>query len=405
MGITKELDEQMKKLRLWGALLFALLFSSQAAFAADTCSAHRLNLSLLTDNYASETSWKVLRGRTLVASGSDYSNNKQYTETLCLEDGDYSFIIDDSYNDGICCGYGSGSYSLTANGSSLASGGEFTSSESTNFSFSSDSSAGSGHSSSHTDSYYAATGGLSGDALKTALYKLIKEHRSQSYSALWSFYSTYEQDQYYENDASIVDIYSERPNARDPYLFTPSSDQCGSYTGEGDCYNREHSFPRSWFGGAVAPMNTDIHHVFPTDGKVNAYRSSYPYGEVGTATYTSKNGSKLGSAASGLGYSGMVFEPIDEFKGDIARAYFYMATRYQNLIANWENNSRYGNAVLDGSSEQVFEAWTLQMLKDWNNADPVSQKERDRNDAAFIFQGNRNPFVDHPEYIAEIWGN
>ncbi len=69
MGITKELDEQMKKLRLWGALLFALLFSSQAAFAADTCSAHRLNLSLLTDNYASETSWKVLRGRTLVASG------------------------------------------------------------------------------------------------------------------------------------------------------------------------------------------------------------------------------------------------------------------------------------------------------------------------------------------------
>lgn len=151
-------------------------------------------------------------------------------------------------------------------------------------------------------------------------------------------------------------------------------------------------------------MNTDVHHIFASDGYVNSKRSSYPYGEVGSASYTSANDSKLGSPVSGLGYSGTVFEPIDAFKGDLARAYFYMATRYENVIGGWENNSSGADAVLNGSSDQVFEAWFLNLLLSWHNQDPVSQKELDRNEAAFSFQGNRNPYVDHPELVQLIWG-
>ena len=152
-------------------------------------------------------------------------------------------------------------------------------------------------------------------------------------------------------------------SASDSYVYAASSDQCGSYNSEADCYNREHSFPRSWFGGAIEPMNSDIHHIFASDGFVNSKRSSYPYGEVGSASFTSTNGTRLGNAAAGTGYSGVVFEPIDEFKGDVARAYFYMATRYQNQLANWQTNSSEANAALNGSSNQVFESWLLQLLK------------------------------------------
>jgi endonuclease I len=271
----------------------------------------------------------------------------------------------------------------------------------------SDSTSDSDSSASYSDlsDYYASAEGLTGYDLKTALYYIINEHSTQSYSSLWTFYSSYDFDDYYENDGTILDIYSENASGTDPYNFTASSDQCGTYSSEGDCYNREHAFPRSWFGGAVSPMNTDVHHIFPTDGKVNGYRSSYPYGEVSSATYTSENGSKLGSGSSGLGYTGTVFEPIDEFKGDVARAYFYMATRYEDQIDDWEDNSTYGDAVLDGSTDQVFEDWALEMLLDWHESDPVSQKELDRNEAAYSYQGNRNPFIDYPDFVTDIWGD
>ncbi|WP_428818785.1 endonuclease [Microbulbifer sp. MCCC 1A16149] len=261
-----------------------------------------------------------------------------------------------------------------------------------------------GSSSSGGGSYYDSANGLSGYTLKTALYNIIQGHSTRSYGDLWDFYAASDRDYYYEYDGSIVDIYSENPAGSDPYNYTAVNDQCGNYSGEGDCYNREHSFPRAWFGGAVAPMNTDVHHIFASDGYVNSMRSSYPFGEVATTSAISSNGSKLGSGQSSQGYTGTVFEPIDEFKGDLARAYFYMATRYQNVIAGWENNSSYGNAMLNGSSNQVFENWALQLLIDWHNADPVSQWEIDRNNAAYNFQGNRNPFIDHPEYVESIWG-
>lgn len=368
-----------------------------------SCNTNGGELELTTDNYGGETSWQITESSSqTVVSGGSYASNTTYNEAVCLDDGDYTFTITDAYGDGICCSYGYGSYNLIVNGSSVASGDSFGSSESTAFTLGSGGGTGGG---SDLTGYYASADGLTGYALKSELHNIIDSHSTQSYSALWSFYLSYGRDTYYENDGSILDIYSESPTGSDPFNFTAGSDQCGSYRGESDCYNREHAFPRSWFGGAVSPMNTDVHHIFPTDGYVNARRSSYPYGEVGSASYTSSNGSRLGGAASGLGYSGTVFEPIDEFKGDIARAYFYMATRYEDVVSGWENQSSYGDAALNGTSNQVFENWFLNMLLNWHAQDPVSQKEIDRNDAAYSFQGNRNPFVDHPQLVGEIWGN
>jgi endonuclease I len=239
-----------------------------------------------------------------------------------------------------------------------------------------------------TGYYNTATG--TGATLKTQLYNIIKGHTTISYDALWTAYQTTDN----RPDGKVWDMYSN-------CSFTFISDQCGSYSSECDCYNREHSFPQSWFGSS-SPMVSDIFHIYPTDGKVNGMRSNYPYGKVNSPTYTSANGSKLGPCVS-PGYTGVVFEPIDEYKGDFARSYFYMATRYENLIASWQSNTG-ADDVLNGTSFPCFDPWVVTLLLAWNDADPVSQKEIDRNDDIYTnYQHNRNPFIDHPEYAAAIW--
>lgn len=366
------------------------------------CTDNTVDISLLTDNYGEETNWQIIDSQSVnVASGSNYIANTQYQEQVCLIDGDYTFTIFDSYGDGICCTYGNGNYALTSSSKVLANGASFQSSESTSFTLGS----GSGGDTTPTEptGYYVTTQGLTGYALKTELYNIIKGHNSQGYSAIWNFYDSASRDKSFENDSSILDRYSENPTGQDSFSYVAVSDQCGTYRREGDCYNREHSFPKSWFGGKVEPMNSDVHHIFATDGYVNSKRSNFPFGDVGNATYTSSNGSKLGSAANSLNYSGTVFEPIDEFKGDFARAYFYMATRYENVIGSWQDNTTASNAVLNGSSNQVFESWTVAMLLNWHSNDPVSQLEQQRNQAAYEHQGNRNPFIDHPEFVEMIW--
>ena len=371
--------------------------------ASTSCTDNSLTLTLNTDNYGSETSWAVNNNQgSAVANGSGYASNTQYDEQICLTDGIYTLVINDSYGDGMCCSTGSGSYALKQGSTTLASGASFNNTDSTSFTLGSGS--GDGGGSNPTPSgYYVTAQGLSGYALKTELYNIIKDHNAQGYSAIWNFYDSSARDTYFENDNSILDMYSEKPNGSDSYNYTAVSDQCGNYSGEGGCYNREHSFPKSWFGGTIEPMNSDVHHIYATDGYVNSKRSNFPFGEVASASFTSTNGSKLGSAASSLNYSGTVFEPIDEFKGDFARAYFYMATRYENVIGTWQTKTTSSNAVLNGSSNQVFESWVVAMLLDWHNSDPVSQMELDRNQAAFEFQGNRNPYIDHPEFVEMIW--
>ncbi|MEO1256950.1 MAG: endonuclease, partial [Bacteroidota bacterium] len=179
--------------------------------------------------------------------------------------------------------------------------------------------------------YYNDANG-SGFALKTQLHNIIDGHNSQSYSNVWTFVEANDLDKYFEDDNTLLDIYSENPTGADPYNFTVGNTRCGNQSNEGDCYNREHSFPASWFNDG-SPMFTDIHQLFPTDGRVNNFRGNLPFGEVSTPNFTSENGSLRGSSAIS-GYSGTVFEPIDEFKGDLARVYFYMATRYEDVLSS-----------------------------------------------------------------------
>ncbi|MBW3695988.1 endonuclease I [Vibrio sp. T187] len=378
-------------------------FQPTDTIPVEGCSDTSATLTLVTDEYASETAWALKNSSNqAVYSGDSYQNNTTNNVEMCLADGEYTFEITDSYGDGICCGNGNGSYSLSVNSVVVASGGEFQSSQSTAFTV--------GGTTTPTEppvlgDYYKDAEGKTGFALKTALHQIIDGHNNQGYSAIWTLVKDADLDAYYETDGSILDMYSENPAGSDAIQFVKVTDQCGNYSKEGDCYNREHSFPKSWFGGKIEPMNSDGHHLFATDGYVNSKRSNWPFGEVATATYTSSNGSKVGEAATSLGYSGTVFEPIDEFKGDFARAYFYMATRYESEIANWEGNSTSSDAVLDGTNTTVFEPWLLSMLKRWHSQDPVSQKELDRNQAVQDFQGNRNPFIDHPEFVSQIWGN
>ncbi|MFC0779126.1 endonuclease [Flavobacterium sp. HJSW_4] len=243
--------------------------------------------------------------------------------------------------------------------------------------------------------YSTATG--TGYTLKTQLYNIIKGHTNNGYAGLYTTYLTSDVDNFYENDGTILDMYSENPSGTDPYNYTTGTTQrCGNYSVEGDCYNREHIIPQSVFN-EQSPMVADAHFITPTDGKVNGMRSNYPHGNVSSATYTSQNGSKLGSSAVS-GYSGTVFEPINAFKGDIARMYFYFATRYENTVAG------YSFPMFNGSSNQVFTTAFLNMLLAWHAQDPVSAREIARNNAIYARQNNRNPFIDHPEYVNQIWG-
>lgn len=284
-----------------------------------------------------------------------------------------------------------------------------------------------------TGYYNSATG--TGYALKTQLKKIIDNvsdglspeyiavdkgygsGTSQSNNGLWSAYGTTDRDMGigYENDNTIVDIYSENPTGVDPYNYNfntasgSNNGQCGSYTGEGNCYNREHIIPKSYFGQA-APMVSDVQHIYPTDGKVNAEHNDFAYGKVNVASFTSQNGSKLGTALNSgysAGFSGTVFEPIDEFKGDIARVYLYFATRYEDQMATFYTTYTAVDCrvMFDGSANKVFSATFLNILLTWNAQDPVSTKEIVRNNAAFNHQTNRNPYIDHPEYVTSIWGS
>ncbi len=239
--------------------------------------------------------------------------------------------------------------------------------------------------------YYNTASGKLGTQLQQALHDIIDNHTAVSYDQIWTSFKTTDK----KSNGKVWDMYSDIPGGTPPYEYTFVSDQCGSYGGESDCYNREHSWPKSWFNDS-SPMYTDLFHIVATDGYVNGRRSNYPYGEVGTASWTSQNGSKLGNCAT-PGYTGIVFEPRDEYKGDFARNYFYMSTRYYKEDSGWP-----GSDMVTGSQ---FKPWARAMLLIWATTDPVSQKETDRNNAVYAIQHNRNPFIDHPEYANSIWGS
>lgn len=244
--------------------------------------------------------------------------------------------------------------------------------------------------------YYDAAQGLTGNDLKSALHGIIKNDdghgnsSNPSYNGLWSAY--------YQTDKRpgtnyVWDIYSDVPDGEPPYNFTLGTDQCGNYGNEGDCYNREHLWAQSWTNND-GMHKTDLHQVFPTDGYVNNRRDNYAFGEVRNASWTSRNGSRLGSCST-PGFNGTVFEPIDEYKGDVARALMYVSVRYYNQDSGW--------ATSDMTNKSVILDWAMTMLLRWHRDDPVSEKEINRNNAAYNIQHNRNPFVDYPDFAEMIW--
>ena len=258
--------------------------------------------------------------------------------------------------------------------------------------------------------YYADIQGKSGKALFDAVHVVAKVgYSSLGYSGLWTAY------QYTDlrDNGKVWDMYSD-------CSWTYKSDQCGTYSSECDCYNREHSIPKSWFGGTESQPGCDIFHIVPTDGQVNGRRSNYAFGEVASASYTF-DGAKLGSAknitiiggntiagneGTSVSCSGTVFEPRDEYKGDFARGYF-------GTMIKWANGDY--QAFTSGDGSKIFSTnystgafgltkYGVALLMKWHRQDPVSQKEIDRNNGIQQTQGNRNPFIDYP-YLAEyIWG-
>ncbi len=240
--------------------------------------------------------------------------------------------------------------------------------------------------------YYDDCEGKSGKALLQALASTIASHTNVGYDGLWNVYKTSD----VRDDGTLWDIYTTK---RWPANFK----QCGNYSLIGDCVNREHSFPKSWWGGGKSDQYSDAFHLYPTDGKVNGQRSNHPYGECANGTRLASNGSvqalgKLGTSTF-AGYSGTVFEPDDEYKGDLARSYFYMATAYNSKIASWNSD------MLAGNNYPVFKTWAVNLLLKWARQDAVSSKEVNRNEAIYKHQKNRNPFIDHPELVEYIWGN
>ena len=239
--------------------------------------------------------------------------------------------------------------------------------------------------------YYSEAYGNLGEELFYKLQKILSQnHHYRGYNELYKELAK----AYANEDGVIYDYYSTNPHGQNPYEFT-AKDKCGTYKGEGDCFNREHLFPQSIFKKKM-PMKSDYHHIVPTDGYVNNRRGHLPFGEVGQANWTSMNGSKVGSSKLNS-YVGKVFEPLDEFKGDIARALFYFAVRYEGMARNWNDTT------LDTSRYLFYKDWYIKMLKRWHKEDPVTAEEVIRNDKGQIFQKNRNPFIDHPEWIEEIW--
>lgn len=242
------------------------------------------------------------------------------------------------------------------------------------------------------EGYYSSCEGKSGKELLTALHAKISSHTTIGYkSGLWEVFKTSD----VRDDGTVWDMYSTKH-------WVVGQQHCGNYSVVGDCLNKEHSFPKSWFNDQ-SPMYSDAYHLYPTDGRVNGQRSNFPYGECAGGTTLPSNGSvrplgRLGSSTF-PGYSGKVFEPDNEYKGDFARSYFYMAACYNNRISGWDS------PMLASNSYPAFTTWAVNLLMKWHQQDPVSAKEVKRNNEVSKHQKNRNPFIDYPTLADHIWGD
>ncbi|KFF17406.1 endonuclease [Chryseobacterium sp. JM1] len=260
--------------------------------------------------------------------------------------------------------------------------------------------------------YYDGTVGLSGYALKSKLHDIIAEKNvNWNYSDLPNLYNQTDLDKYYDHGPSnttiLLDMYSEIPTGADAYEYT-SANLISTSGAEGLGYNREHAVPQSTFNSNY-PMYSDLHFVIPTDARINQLRNNYPYG-VGNSTvhYTFTNTSRIAnSAIPNYAYTNRVYEPVAEFRGDIARMLLYFAIRYENKLPSFNYFTNINPAIdrspFDGTAERAFDPEYIAMLLQWHTQDPVSQREIDRNNAIYAIQKNRNPLIDNPQWVNAIW--
>ncbi|WP_022941571.1 endonuclease I family protein [Psychromonas hadalis] len=234
--------------------------------------------------------------------------------------------------------------------------------------------------------YYAGTEGLKGDALKTKLNKIISKNVTKlpytsSEFDVWDALAITDQDP--DNSNNVILMYTGRSQ-----LITFSS----SGNNDPDAWNREHSYPKSngGFNDRSASGYTDIHHLRPTDASINSERGNLEFDNGGSATSESPEaGNKITSTT---------FEPRDAVKGDIARMMFYMATRYEGDDISTPDLELVTSVTNNGTA-----MGNICTLLNWNILDPVDDFESLRNDKIQKIQGNRNPYVDNPDWADEIF--
>lgn len=227
--------------------------------------------------------------------------------------------------------------------------------------------------------YYHSAEGLNGHNFKTQLQSIISDHRIFSYSQVWKALKRTDQDS--ENPHNVIELYTRRSIPKD------RRDRGGSAP---NLWNREHVWAKSHgsFGTRRGP-GTDIHHLRPSDKSVNFERSNKDFAEGGSRLRSSDDCPLCMKTDA-------TFEPPDEVKGDVARMIFYMATRYAGFL---EITQSVGSGKTSGKGY----LGKLSDLLKWNEQDPVSDEELHRNNLIFDEQGNRNPFIDHPEWVNEIF--
>jgi endonuclease I len=237
------------------------------------------------------------------------------------------------------------------------------------------------------DGYYDSADGKKDAELKTALFHIIKSHTQLDYYTSSTYFLT-------------TDWHPGTTQFPGGYIWDMYSNfQHTTWSG----MNREHSLPKSWW--SAAPETTvaysDLHNLYPSDATANTAKLNYGLGEV-TGTPDFSNGVVKVGTNGFPGFTGTVFEPADEYKGDFARDYMYVVTCYEDYANNWRSLGT--SSMLLGGTYPVFRAWAVNLLLKWHRQDPVSSKETNRNNAVYSFQHNRNPFIDHPELAEFIWG-
>lgn len=243
----------------------------------------------------------------------------------------------------------------------------------------------------NSNTYYAECEGLKGKELFEKIFSIqqTKTRGIGSYNDLWTTYKRAWTDKFFEDDNTILDIYSENPNGEDPYTFIPGKNQDkGKHSKESDSYNREHMIPQSWFD-KVSPTVSDCHFIFPTDAWVNEKRGNDPHFWVEKPNITTKNGTKI--------KPGTATEVIDFFKGDTARAYFYFQITHKN--ANLKQGPRVFKDMYPYFQKEYLDCYRI-----WNKFDPIDICEIYRNNKIAEEQGGiRNPFIDYPNLVKLIF--